>query len=315
MFDKLLDTLSTSEVAASISNQLDMLAGFIDGYLTGMDNLRMASFILMILALLLFLFLIIIIYIKTIVAFLRDDNDANSLERQDGDEEEDIFDEEDQLRLNQVIDDKEREQELEKELQKELELAHAERIAEEKEQRQLDTLKKQPAKEEKIKSNEKNAAIKLDWEKGKFKELDALAQNIEIRPDILSYHQSNRQINELVGLIIDMIGRGVDDLKIAQTILFRNQYMSSEEDVLQLIDAVKDFIGLCKNQEFSKLENYSSLPHEEEALYHLAEGDASLALAMIEALMNNGIDHASALSADAKRESLYLVFSRQAVIF
>ena len=242
MFDKLLDTLSTSEVAASISNQLDMLAGFIDGYLTGMDNLRMASFILMILALLLFLFLIIIIYIKTIVAFLRDDNDANSLERQDGDEEEDIFDEEDQLRLNQVIDDKEREQELEKELQKELELAHAERIAEEKEQRQLDTLKKQPAKEEKIKSNEKNAAIKLDWEKGKFKELDALAQNIEIRPDILSYHQSNRQINELVGLIIDMIGRGVDDLKIAQTILFRNQYMSSEEEVLQLIDAVKEFI-------------------------------------------------------------------------
>ncbi len=315
MFDKLLDTLSTSEVAASISNQLDMLAGFIDGYLTGMDNLRMASFILMILALLLFLFLIIIIYIKTIVAFLRDDNDANSLERQDGDEEEDIFDEEDQLRLNQVIDDKEREQELEKELQKELELAHAERIAEEKEQRQLDTLKKQPAKEEKIKSNEKNAAIKLDWEKGKFKELDALAQNIEIRPDILSYHQSNRQINELVGLIIDMIGRGVDDLKIAQTILFRNQYMSSEEDVLQLIDAVKDFIGLCKNQEFSKLENYSSLPHEEEALYHLAEGDASLALAMIEALMNNGIDHASALSADAKRESLYQEISRQAVIF
>lgn len=311
MFDKLLDTLSASEIAASISTQLDVLAGFVNNYLTGMDNLKMASIILMILALLLFLLLIVIIYIKTIVAFLRNDKDSKLLEM-DEDGEDDIFDEEDQLRLNQIIDDQERERELEKELQKELEMAHAERVVAEK--KQQDALKKQSDKEDILKSDQKDDAIKLDWKKGKLKELDALAQNFEIKPDILSYHQSNRQLNELIGLIIDMIGRGVDELKIAQTIMFRNQYMSSEEDVLQLIDAVKDFIGLCKNKEFSKLEE-ASLPNEEEALYHLAEGDPSLALALIEALMDFGIDRAGSLSTDAKKDILYQEISRQAVVF
>ncbi len=327
MFDKLLNTLSSSEIVTSISTQLDVLANVIDSYLAGIDNLRMASIILMILALLLFLFLIIIIYIKTIVAFLRNDNKdqpAELAEEEDNDDNE-IFDEEDQLRLNQIIDDQERERELEKELQKELEMANAERASAEKEkqkeaskikeaevQRKLAEEKKQ---QEQPKTVEKEFSIDLDWKKGKLQEMDALAQNVEIKPDILSYHQSNRQLNELIGLIIDMIGRGVDDLKIAQTIMFRNQYMSSEEDVLQLIDAVKDFIGLCKNQEFSKLENYAALPHEEDALYHLAEGDPSLALAMIEALMDAGIDRAGSLATETKKDILYQEISRQAGIF
>ncbi len=326
MFDKLLNTLSSSEIVTSISTQLDVLANVIDSYLAGIDNLRMASIILMILALLLFLFLIIIIYIKTIVAFLRNDNKNPPAEfaEEDNDDDE-IFDEEDQLRLNQIIDDQERERELEKELQKELEMANAERASAEKEkqkeaskikeaevQKKLAEEKKQ---QEQPKTVEKEFSIDLDWKKGKLQEMDALAQNVEIKPDILSYHQSNRQLSELIGLIIDMIGRGVDDLKIAQTIMFRNQYMSSEEDVLQLIDAVKDFIGLCKNQEFSKLENYATLPHEEDALYHLAEGDPSLALAMIEALMDAGIDRAGSLATETKKDILYQEISRQAGIF
>lgn len=325
MFDKLLNTLSSSEIVTSISTQLDVLANVIDSYLAGIDNLRMASIILMILALLLFLFLIIIIYIKTIIAFLRNDNKNAEAELSEDESDDEIFDDEDQLRLNQIIDEQERERELEKELQKELEMAGAERTAAEAEkQKETDKIKeaevqkklaKEKQQQEQKKVVEKEFSIDLDWKKGKLREMDALAKNIEIKPDILSYHQSNRQLNELIGLIIDMIGRGVDDLKIAQTIMFRNQYMSSEEDVLQLIDAVKDFIGLCKNQEFSRLENYSSLPKEDEALYHLAEGDPSLALAMIEALMDFGIDHANSLGADAKKEILYQEISRQALVF
>ena len=325
MFDKLLNTLSSSEIVTSISTQLDVLANVIDSYLAGIDNLRMASIILMILALLLFLFLIIIIYVKTIVAFLRNDKESSTSEIVGDENKGEIFDEEDQLRLNQIIEEQERELELEKELQKELEMASAERASAEKEkqkeaskikeaevQKKLAEEKKQ---QEQKKLIEKEFSIDLDWKKGKLREMDAVAQNIEIKPDILSYHQSNRQLNELIGLIIDMIGRGVDDLKIAQTIMFRNQYMSSEEDVLQLIDAVKDFIGLCKSQEFSKLENYASLPHEEEALFHLAEGDPSLALAMIEALMDFGIDRANSLGGNAKKDILYQEISRQALVF
>lgn len=63
--------------------------------------------------------------------------------------------------------------------------------------------------------------------------------------EFLSYHQSTKDLSELLGLIIDMIGRGVDDLKIAQTVMFRNQGKNSEDDILQIIDSIKDFIALC----------------------------------------------------------------------
>ena len=66
MYEKLITIFSSFDVIGSISNRLDMLAGVIDDYLSGVDNLRMASIILMILALIMFLFLIIIIYVKTI---------------------------------------------------------------------------------------------------------------------------------------------------------------------------------------------------------------------------------------------------------
>lgn len=319
MYEKLLTIFSSFDVVGSISNHLDMLNNIIDGYLSGVDNLRMASIILMILALIMFLFLIIIIYVKTILAFMRSDQSTETPE-----EEDDIFDEEDARRLNEIIEDQERERELEKELQKELELARAERESAEKAKEQEKNLLheaevqkklKEEKQKDKKKAAEKEPMVDLDWKKGKLRELEAQAQNIQIRPDILSYHQSNRQLNELLGLVIDMLGRGVDDLKIAQTVMFRNQYMSSEEDVLQLIDTVKDFVLLCRNQEFAKLENYAELPREEDALYHMAEGDPTLALAMLEALMDYDIDRAAAPGMENKKDALYQEISRQAVVF
>lgn len=320
MYEKLLTIFSSSELLGTISARLDVLNNVIDGYLSGIDNLRMASIILMILALIMFLFLIIIIYIKTILAFLRNDQPQES-----GQEEDDIFDEEDQQRLNQIIEDQERERELEKELQKELELAQAERdmnerqkeqekahLAEAESRKKEEKKRKEKENKEKAtqKPKEKEPIIDLDWKKGKT--LAAEMQNIALKPDILSYQQSNRQLNELMGLILDMIGRGVDDLKIAQTIMFRNHYMSSEEDILQLVDAIKDFIGLCRENEFSQLSN---LPAPEDALLHIAEGDPTLALAMIESLMDYNIDHASAPGMEQKKEVLYQAISRQATAF
>ncbi len=324
MLEKLLTIFTSFDVIGNISNHLNMLSDVIDGYLSGIDNLRMASIILMILALLMFLFLIIVIYIKSIIAFLRNEpTDKKSSESND----DDIFDEEDQLRLNQIIEEQERERELEKELQKELDMARAERDAaeqnREKERKRQQEEKQKKAKKEKkknkdnytIKAQSKEPVIDLDWKKGQLQNSEVLLSRQQISPDILSYHQSNRSLNELMGLIIDMLGRGVDDLKIAQTIMFRNHYMSSEEDVLQLISTIKDFINLCRKQEFNKLANRDSLPNETTALYHIAEGDATLALAMLEALMDTNIDRAAAVGMENKRDAMYKEVSDQAVVF
>ena len=47
-----------------------------------------------------------------------------------------------------------------------------------------------------------------------------------------------------------MIGRGVDELKIAQTIMFRNQGENSEEDIIQTVEAIKEFVALCVSGKF-----------------------------------------------------------------
>ena len=322
MYEKLINIFSSFDIIESVSDKLGMLSNVVDHYLSGIDNLRMASIILMILALLMFLFLIILIYIKAIIAFLRNEPENKTPEQVD---DEEFFDEEDQARLNKIIEEQERERELEKELQKELDMARFERDTAEQdnEKKRLVESKKQKKeknKKERDRNNisqipEKESIIDLDWKIGQTYNQSAQAQNLQMKPDILSYKQSNRQLNELMGLIIDMLGRGVDDLKIAQTVMFRNHNMSSEDDVLQLIETIKSFTAMCRNQEFAKLANASQLPKDEDALYHIAEGDTTLALAMIEALMDANIDKASAIGNENKRDAIYQEVSRQAVVF
>ena len=322
MYEKLINIFSSFDIIESVSDKLGMLSNVVDHYLSGIDNLRMASIILMILALLMFLFLIILIYIKAIIAFLRNEPENKTPEQVD---DEEFFDEEDQARLNKIIEEQERERELEKELQKDLDMARFERDTAEQdnEKKRLVESKKQKKeknKKERDRNNisqipEKESIIDLDWKIGQTYNQNAQAQNLQMKPDILSYKQSNRQLNELMGLIIDMLGRGVDDLKIAQTVMFRNHNMSSEDDVLQLIETIKSFTTMCRNQEFAKLANASQLPKDEDALYHIAEGDTTLALAMIEALMDANIDKASAIGNENKRDAIYQEVSRQAVVF
>lgn len=326
MYEQIIEMFSASEILSSVSNNIDMLASSIDGYLSGANNLRIASIILMLLAFVLFLFLIIIIYVKSLISFMKSDNKHAAGEQP---EEDDILDDEDELRLSQILEDSEREKELEKELQKELELARIEKeMFEQKEQlekqEKLEKQKKEEEqkkaekseKEERSKENKTPAqVIDLDWKKGKLRELDQTAPETEMPQEILSYHQTTKELPELLGLIIDMLSRGVDDLKIAQTVMFRNQGKNSEDDILQLIDAVKDFIGLCVNQHFDVMPNAEQLPSEEDALLHLAQGDPSPSLALLEGLMDYNIDRSTMAGADAKKDQLYQEISNQSCTF
>ena len=302
------DFLATDEIINIISSNIDVIVSFINKYMSGANHLRLFSIILISLAFILFLFLIVIVYVKSIISFLRNDVKNGTLEEDDDDENDNIFNEEDETRLKQILD----EQELEKELQREFDRDKAEK--EVFEQKKKENLAAKQAKEkdlfEKKNHKEKKLSVELDWEKGKIKELE---QQTTIEPNVLSYKQSTKEISELLGLIIDMLGRGVDDLKIAQTIMFKNQGINSEDEILQTIDAIKEFIGLCVGQNFRKLENINNLPSEEEALLYLAQGDPTLALALLENLMDFNIEKSSI--AGAKKDILYAEVSKQACIF
>lgn len=89
----------------------------------------------------------------------------------------------------------------------------------------------------------------------------------------------------------------------------------SEENILQTIDAVKDFIALCINGKFTPLRGTKTLPDEEKALYNLAMGDSSPALSLLEALMDDHIDRAAVLPAGGKRDEMFAITSNYAVTF
>ena len=322
MPDQVITILSAGDFLSTVSANLDMMAGIFSRYFSGADNLRIVSIILMLLAFILFLFLIIILYVKSIISFLKSDQAAqngNSI----------LFDDSSiPENQNTLENELELERELEKELARELEQARAEKQqTEEQEQQELDKQKKEKQEnkisekkkkeQKKYQSEErtKTSAIDLDWKKGKINELDANRVMLDI--ESLQYQQSRKGLPELLGLIIDMVSRGVDDLKIAQTIMFRNQGQNAEDEILQVIEAIKDFIAMCLNDKFEQVKANAEtpLPQEDEALYHLAKGDSSLALVLIEALMDENINRGASMTLGAKRDMLFQEVSNYACTF
>ena len=315
---KIINLFSVDNLFVAAGKKFNMLLSLMDSYLSNNNNLRTVSIILMMLAIVLFLILIVILYIKSMSALLKssqnkqknDDYYYNYLITQNMEKEE----------LERV-----RQEELEKELARELEKAVAEQAAREEQERLATERKNKQKEDEQILAIEekmpelkkrvsinKNNTLDLDWKKGKLKNMESLPEP----PDMpLQYQQNKKQLAELLGLIVDMLGRNVNDLKIAQTIMYRNMYNESEETVLQTIDAVKDFIALCLNGKFAALYKEKNLPKEDKALYNLALGDCSLSLALLEALMDSNINKATSMQAGNKRDKLFALTSNYAQTF
>lgn len=228
MLERMITIFSLESVMTAISAKVDILTGAMDSYLSNSGNLRTLSIILMMLAIVLFLFLIAVLYVKSLSSFLRaEQNRRKEDEKQSKSFFESMDDDIDAAELEKI-----RQEELEKELERELEKAVAEKAArEEKEKAQAAQKKKQKEEEKILAVEEKMPELKkrmvarndnvldFDWKKGKLKDME----NLPEPPDMpLQYQQSQKKLSELLGLIIDMLGRNVDDLKIAQTVMFRN---------------------------------------------------------------------------------------------
>lgn len=320
MLEQIITIISGNEIWSSLSNNIDVLASVFNQYLSGANNLRIASIILMLLALVLFLFLIIILYVKSIVSFIKSDSKSSN-------KSESFFNQLDDEKDKELVKELELEKELEKELERELEQARVEKINKEKEENttrllqqeemfRAEELKKEQEKEEGIKrstAESKTVGLDLDWKKGKIQDFDNA--NVNVSPEIMQYKQSKKTLPELLGLIVDMIGRGVDDLKIAQTLSYRNQGGNSEDEILQTIDAVKDFIALCINGKFEQIKTNKQLPEESAALYHLAKEDPSLSLILMEALMDDNIEKSANMTNNSKRDEMFIETSNYACTF
>lgn len=332
MLEQVITIFSSESFMSSVVSNVDVLAGVFNKYLSGLSNIRMASIILMLLAFVLFLFLIIVLYVKSIVAFLK--TEGNSSQKRHSDE--DFFEELDEEDEDGLLNERELEIELEKELERDLEQSRIEREVSEQQQRHLmDQQRELDRQEQRRKDNEKDKqkkeksesqvrtqtitakkefSVDLDWKKGKLNDLEQQAQAV-LSDEKLSYQQSNKALPELLGLIIDMLGRGVDDLKIAQTVMYRNQGQSTEDEIIQTISAIKDFIALAVNGKFVNIRAGKQLPDEATALYHLADGDTTYSLALLEGLMDYNIERTTAMTSGPKRDEIFIETSNQACTF
>ncbi len=213
----------------------------------------------------------------------------------------------------------EEQEELELELQKELELALSQREElEQKKRYEQKSIEKSNRKQkneyiDKTGSKEdtppsqnipsKHLPVDIDFDWQKQKNLSGNTQ-IKIDSSMLSYTQQSSKLSSLTGLIVDMLGRDIDELKIAQTLNYKTKGLSNENDILKLIDAVKYFIKLCQTDKFSQLDNSTELPTEKQALYHLANNDPTPALALLENLMDKTIDKATNATESKKKQIL-----------
>lgn len=326
----------TNRFTVAIAQNLDGMAGFFQRHLAGTDNLRVVSIILLLLAFILFLFLVVILYIKSLLNFIKNEGEAMSHGHAS----------------RNIGDDLSKERDLEKELAKDLEKfqqRQADQLRKQK-ARQDENTRRQEAEHELEKNsrankrklrlvqagnkNDTNSIIasnnlrpktqtaaasprpntqwrNFDWRSTNTGELD------EITAGIVPFEfQENKQpLSQMPGLILNMLSRNIDIAKIAQVVKNKCDDNVWEEDVIQLVDSLRNFISLCNNGKFSNLREAEEMPTPEEALYDLAQNDPTYALHLLQALMNDTIDRTNNAKMIQKRDLAFLEASNYACIF
>lgn len=325
MFEQIITLFCAESFFASAITNIDVLAGVVNKYVAGMSNVRIASYLLMLLAFVVFLFLVIVIYVKSIISFLKLDNSASQknkiIKKEIIEEETDETDDNEELqkeleleelRQKQIMD---QQRELERQEKRRQDILKQKELARQKEEAEKNKKEKEQKEDEAIHNTaNKEYGIDLDWQKGKNTEAEATSINI-MNGEVLHYQQSNKTLPELIGLIIDMIARKVDDLKIAQTIMYRNQGQASEDEIMQTIMEVKNFLALAAQGKFNDIRRGTNLPDDATAILHLSEGDATYALALMENLMDAKIETASAMSNGARKDQIFQETSNMACTF
>lgn len=296
MLEDITTLIKTENFWDSLRAHVEPLFVLGKDYLFESSNIKIISISLISLAVVLFLFVLVLLLLKSILLIVHskpvEQSVRYAVQHDTGarleKERDDLYEAErsgmDQQNLREAMQDKIKEQ----------------------------TKPLEQNKEPKVKGK-KEVQVTLDWQKGKLKELEGERESLSSKAVL--YHPEAKDLPQLLGLIMDMIARGVEELKIAQTIRFRNQGKTSEDEVLQLVESIKEFLRLCQEKKFDLLRNNQKIPSEAEALTHMAQGDVSLAMIMLQALIDEKVNKSAAVGIGAKRNALFKEASNLALNF
>ena len=279
IMDNIFDFSHTFSLLAQKAENMTVTAG---NYLSGLSGIKAAAVVLFLTTLVLILCLVLVWYVKSIIA---------SVQR------EKLLEREYRAKIDNRLDKKLAADD------EDIEIGHNE------ENGKVPADKKENRK---TKPDKKALPLDLDWKK----DGDGANGKQKISPpDAFQYQFKPQKLTTLIALIMDMLERNVDEPKIAQTIMYKNQHLNSEDDVIQTITAVKFFVYLCVSGRFQNVNPHKTLPREDAALFHLANGDCSLALVLTEELIDRKLAKIKLTPEGREQNKMWCEVSNCATIF
>ena len=140
--------------------------------------------------------------------------------------------------------------------------------------------------QEKLSSNiKKRMKIHSDVENSRLKELKLYLKNKPQDNDATA-KQAEPEKENLIGIIVNLLGRGVNVPKINQSLYYHYKNTYELNDIIHTVQSVCNFIGLCNSGKFDYLPQRQMLPENDAAMYAWANGDYSLALILLQSFLN-----------------------------
>ena len=134
----------------------------------------------------------------------------------------------------------------------------------------------------------KRMKVRAEVENARVKELKAYIKNKTAENDennqIERFNSTPKE--DLIGLIINLLGRGVSVAKINQSLYYHYKNVYNTHDIVHCVQSVCNFIGLCNAGKLDYLPQRQILPENDAALYAWANGDNSLALILLQSFLN-----------------------------
>ena len=314
MKNQLTNSFFSSEILSQITNGFMALVNKVETGLASADNMHLLAIIISgaVVVTLFFITLYLLICICSIVFFRRKRPHKVQIKTESESQPDESFQTEENT--NEDV--------LESELQEELEQTqitqeeNKKNISEEKEdilaQEELNTSAHEFR--EKQRNPQEQQLIELDWKKSRHNQQNQpVFQNSSLQQGNTTIIR--KTMHDLVGMIVNMIGRNIDELKIAQALMYRCKDDVSEETVLQIVHSVKEFLALCNQRAFDNVRRLKDLPTDEDCIIHLIAGDTSYAMALMEALMDDRINQAVSMKNMTQREALFKQSSNYACYF
>lgn len=300
MTNSLLITSFFLDRFANIVSYFNSFIERFDAFLYSSDKIHILSITFILLILVTIFFFLIFITSKIISLFLKSPSGTEAKAQ------------------NQNISDIKEETEIESEQESEIIENDSEEPYEKSPQNIKENFSEQDLQEEEFyrkippTKSRTDSFIELDWQKSK-KSTEA-PERSQIQKEY-SPLQLKKNIRDLMAMIVNMIGRNIDELKISQALMYRNKESLSEESVMQLVASIKEFLTLCNKGVFENIRKTKDLPSDEECILHLLSGDASYAMVLMEALMDEKINQAVKTKNVSRRNQLFKEASHYACCF